>query len=134
MKTSLALTAAALLCACATTAPARPEGCAAISSANWAAWIAAMPGPERPHLIVTGDVTVPTGGYRIALELGPTLRSQPPIQHVLLRITPPVGPATQAIVTHQARGRFPALPSYRSVVVLCGGHTIAEIARIETAH
>jgi hypothetical protein len=93
-----------------------------------------MPGPERPHLMVTGDVTVPTGGWQVALELGPTMRSQPPIQIVDLRLTPPNGMATQAIVTHQARGRFPALPSYRSVVVRCGGRELATISPVETAH
>lgn len=140
MKTApfLLILPAFLLASCETVPPGEEapgsDACAAITSGNWAAWINAMPGPEGPRLIVTGDVTVPTGGWQVSLELGPTMRSQPPIQIVDLRLTPPGEMATQALVTHQARGRFPAYPAYRSVVVRCGDRELANISPVEMAH
>ena len=127
---------AALLASCATVPPPdkAPGSCPAMSTSNWRAWINAMPGPQRPQLIVTGDVTVPTGGYAMALRLGPTLRNEPPTQHVVLELTPPSGPATQAVTTREVRGSWPALPRYGSVVIRCGGDLIAEISPVETAH
>jgi hypothetical protein len=121
-------------------APGGPPGetsaaaCSILASSDWAAWINAMPGPgARTTLIVTGNVTVPTGGYATRLRLGPTLRSEPPIQHVLLDLAPPSGAATQAVMTLQARGEFPALPRYGRVTVLCGDRILADISPVERA-
>ncbi|HEV2746901.1 MAG TPA: hypothetical protein VGW34_06345 [Allosphingosinicella sp.] len=93
-----------------------------------------MPGPERPKLIVTGKVTVPTGGYRLSLEQGPLLELHPPIQHVLLSVRPPSEGATQAVVTHEVRGEFPALDAYGAVTVKCGPEVLAEIRPVARAY
>lgn len=108
--------------------------CPAASTSDWIAWVNAMPGPDSsPTLIVTGNVTVPTGGYSLGLDLGPTLEMNPPIQQIILRVMPPSGGATQAVVEHEVRGEFPALPSYGAVEIRCGSERLATIADIERA-
>jgi hypothetical protein len=110
--------------------------CPVSGSANWAAWINAMPGPGtgRPRLIVKGDVTVPTGGWTLKLEQGPLAESDPPVQTMELRATPPSGMATQAIVTQEVRAELPALPRYGSVVIRCGSETLATISPVEKVY
>ncbi len=109
--------------------------CPILSSTDWAAWVNAMPGPvARPKLIVTGRVTVPTGGYRVTLQQGPLQEIHPPIQQMILRAQPPSGGATQAVVTHEVRAELPALESYGSVTIRCGSSTLASITDVERAY
>lgn len=130
----LPLAAALALAGCAAPpAEGQAGGCPTRSTTGWRAWINAMPGTEPPRLLVTGEVTVPTGGWRVALTLGAIREIDPPVQEVILTLDPPSGFATQAIVTHEARGSFPALPRYGAVIVRCGGDVIAEISPVETA-
>jgi hypothetical protein len=131
-----AAAASALLgCAAVPAEPTGPAGaCPIAGSRDWRAWVNAMPGPDRPRLIVIGEVTVPTGGWQLSLELGATREIDPPVQEVVLRAVPPSGAATQAIVTREVRGDFLALPRYGAVVVRCGSEVIAEISPVETAH
>jgi hypothetical protein len=92
-----------------------------------------MPGPNaRPTLIVVGDATVPTGGYRMTLTLGPTTRSEPAQQIVHLNVTPPDGMATQAFVTQEVRGDFPGLSRYGAVTIVCNGEQVGRISPVET--
>ena len=129
--------ALALLPACAT-APAGPAGamkCATIGSSDWAAWVNAMPGPNaRPTLIVTGKVTVPTGGYRFGWRDMRVMESYPVQVAVELDAIAPAGPATQAVVTHDVRGQWPIDPPVGSVTIRCGDRVLARIAPVETAH
>lgn len=120
--------------------PSRPArlpapDCPILGSSDWAAWVNAMPGPgSRPTLIVTGRVTVPTGGYAPAMEAGPVQEIHPPIQIMLLRPNPPLGGATQAVVTHEVRAEAPALDVYGAVTVRCGSVTLADIRNVERAY
>ena len=107
--------------------------CPIVSSGDWRAWVNAMPGTQR-RLLVTGRVTVPTGGYRVRLELGAVQEIHPPIQQVELIAQPPSGGASQAIVTHDVRGEFKALPDDGAVTVRCGSATLAEIRPVPIAH
>jgi hypothetical protein len=94
-----------------------------------------MPGPNaRPTLIVTGKVTVPTGGYRFAWRDMRVMESYPVQVAVDLQAIPPAGAATQAIVTHDVRGEWPMSPPVGSVTVHCGRRVLARIAPVETAH
>ena len=94
-----------------------------------------MPGPgARPTLIITGAVTVPTGGYRVELADVRVLESYPVQIHADLRSIPPAGGATQAIVTHQVRRELPIDAPVGSVAIRCGTTMIASIAPVETAH
>lgn len=79
----------------------------------------------RYNLVVTGEVTVPTGGFRVWLEEGPVQEIEPRTLQVLVRTDPPVEGATQAIVTHQVRGVFPAQKRIGQVSLRCGDGTLA---------
>ncbi|HEX8366222.1 MAG TPA: hypothetical protein VF603_13155 [Allosphingosinicella sp.] len=104
------------------------------STRDWRAWIDAMPGPERPGLIVTGTVTTPTGGHRSVLTLGPTTRSDPPQQFVNLEIRAQGEIVTAAVTTEEVRARFPALPRYGAVIILCNGREVGRVSPVEIAH
>lgn len=109
--------------------------CGIIGSSGWAAWVNAMPGPNaRPTLIVTGKVTVPTGGYRFAWRDMRVMESYPVQVAVELQAVPPAGPATRAVVTHDIRGQWPIDPPVGSFTVRCGATVLARIAPVETAH
>src|SRR5687767_4074785 len=101
---------------------------------DWRAWIDAMPGPERPKLIVQGVVTTPTGNNQPVLTLGPTLRSEPPQQIVNLEIRGRGDIVTSAVTTVEVRGRFPALPRYGAVIINCNGREVGRVSPVETAH
>lgn len=137
MRATAAL-ALLLLSGCAAVPmPTEPgAACPIAGSSDWAAWVNAMPGPgpNGQHLIVTGKVTVPTGGYRVSLEPGPVREIHPPVQEVILNVVPPSGAATQAIVEHEVRTSVPALPSYGAVIVRCGRDTVATIENVERAY
>ena len=81
--------------------------------------------------MVSGRVSVPTGGYRVALEPGPVQRLEPPVQQVILRTTPPAEGATQAIVTHDVQGVFERVEGVERVAVRCGDGIVALIPTIE---
>jgi hypothetical protein len=109
--------------------------CPIVDSSGWAAWVNAMPGPNaRPTLIVTGKVTVPTGGYRFAWRDMRVMESYPVQVAVDLEAIPPAGPATEALVTHDVRGQWPISPPVGSMTVRCGTRVLARIAPVETAH
>jgi hypothetical protein len=126
-----------LLASCASlpaAAPAGPGACPITGSSDWSAWVNAMPGPDaRPTLIVTGKVTVPTGGYRFAWGDVRVMESQPVQVVTELRPLAPIGGATGALVTHDVRGEWPMSPPVGSVTVTCGDQTLARIAPVETA-
>ena len=140
--TRLILLASALsLASCAPLPAAPPQGpagsmkCGIIGSSDWAAWVNAMPGPSaRPTLIVTGKVTVPTGGYRFAWSDMRVMESYPVQVAVELAAIPPAGGATEALVTHDVRGEWPISPPVGSLTVRCGDMVLARIAPVETAH
>ena len=93
-----------------------------------------MPGPEaRPTLIVTGKVTVPTGGYRFAWRDMRVMESYPVQVAADLQAIAPAGPATQALVTHEIRGEWPIDPPVGSFTVRCGDRVLARIAPVATA-
>ncbi len=116
--------------------PDRPTpDCPVIRSTGWRAHVDAMPGPnDNPRLIVSGKVTVPTGGYRLSLRMGQVAESYPVQVTVYLDATPPSGMATQALVTHDVRGSWPSEERVGSVTVRCGTRALAHIGNIETAH
>ena len=109
--------------------------CGVTGSSDWAAWVNAMPGPNaRPTLIVTGKVTVPTGGYRFAWRDMRVMESYPVQVVAELEAIPPSGAATQAVVTHEVRGQWPMSPPVGSVTIRCGERTLAAISPVQTAH
>ncbi len=136
----LATIALPLLAACSAIAPPPsgmplPASCPILGSSDWAAWINAMPGPgARPTLIVTGRVTVPTGGYRIGWADMRVAESYPVQIFADLRVVPPSGMATQAVTTHDVRGTWPMDQPVGAFTVRCGNRVLARISPVETAH
>ncbi len=115
--------------------PPPKAGCPIAGSSDWAAWVNAMPGPNaRPTLIVTGKVTVPSGGYRFAWGDFRVMETYPVQVVAEFEVIPPTEGATQAIVTHDVRGQWPISPPVGSLAVRCGGQTLAVISPVETAH
>jgi len=112
-----------------------PERCPIVASRDWRAWINAMPGPgARPKLMVTGTVTVPSGGHQMSFEPYLQIRKSYPAQaFATLRITPPQGMATQALTSHDLRWEWPLTQQIGSVEIRCGGDTLATISPVETA-
>ena len=131
----LVILPAALLALAGCAAPAASGGgaCPILSSSGWRAWVDAMPGGDRPRLWVLGQVTVPTGGYRLSLRRGAIQEIDPPVQEVILVVEPPTGGATQAVVTHDVRQDFDAEPRYGAVVVRCGKDILADIRPVPRA-
>ena len=109
--------------------------CPILGSSDWVAFINAMPGPgARPTLIVTGKVRVATGGYRAHFPNMRVAESYPVQVFLDLNVTPPSGPATQAVTDLDVRGAWPMAPPVGSVSIRCGSQTLARIANIEIAH
>ena len=134
----LILASGLALSSCAAVPPQQVPGqreCGITASSNWAAWVNAMPGPNaRPTLIVTGNVAVPTGGYRFEWRDMRVMESYPVQVAVELDAIPPAGAATQAVVTREVRGQWPISPPVGSLTVRCGDRVLARIAPVETAH
>lgn len=113
-------------------APARD--CPIVDSSEWAAWIDAMPGPgKQARLMVSGKVRVPTGGYRAHFADMRVAESYPVQIFLDLAVTPPSGPATQAITTIDVRGEWPVAPPVGSITIRCGRQVIGRIDEIVTA-
>lgn len=103
--------------------------CAVIDSRNWKAWTA--PDGAGTTLYVSGEVDLPTPGYAAVLRLGAADRAMPPGQIVHLDLTPPEGLVTQVVTPTPVELQSPgAYPEYRSVAILCGGNSIADIAPV----
>ena len=139
IKLAFAAASALTLTACAaypaTMTPPATASCPISGSSDWNAWVNAMPGPTGPSLIVVGKVATPTGGYSVGFE--PTLirRESYPVQIVAtLRVVPPTGAATQAVVTHDVRGQWPSAEPVGSVDIVCGNQVLARISPVQTAH
>jgi hypothetical protein len=94
-----------------------------------------MPGPgARPTLIVTGKVTVPTGGYRIEWGDFRIAESYPVQIYGELRAIPPAESATQVVTTHDVRGEWPVDPPVGAVTIRCGDMVIARVSPVESAY
>ena len=121
-------------CAAPINAPSA-AGCPIAGSTGWAAWVNALPSPQaRATLIVTGKVTVPTGGYRPQLVLEQIAESYPVQVFSRLQPNPPLGPATQAFATHTVRAEWPMNSPVGSVTVRCGAQVVAHVSPVRTAH
>ncbi|MFP5329435.1 MAG: hypothetical protein ACLGHC_04785 [Alphaproteobacteria bacterium] len=115
--------------------PPAADECAILGSSDWSAWTDAMPGPNaNPRLVVTGKVTVPTGGYRFEWGDFRVAESYPVQIFGDLRAIPPAEGATQAVTTHAVRGEWPISPPVGSLSISCGSRLLARIAPVETAH
>ena len=97
--------------------------CPISSSSDWAAWVKPMD-QGRSRLVVTGNVTVPSGGYSVALK---SRRPDKRVQQIDLQATPPEMTGTPEAPTLAVRGEFPALDDYELVRIHCGARVLATI-------
>ena len=116
--------------------PPGPQlACPVSVSRDWRAWVNLMPGPATPTLNVTGKVVTPTGGYQVNFDPSLQIRRGYPAQaFVTVNVSPPMGGASQAFVTHEVRGEWPLSQRIDSVEIRCGDQTLASIAPVAVAH
>jgi hypothetical protein len=113
---------------------ATASGSPILESSEWTAWIDAMPGPNnQPRLMISGKVRVSTGGYRAHFTDMRVAESYPVQIFLDLAVTPPSGPATQALTTIDVRGEWPVAPPVGAITIRCGGQMIGRIDEIVTA-
>ena len=119
-------------------APEANMECPVLESSGWTAWINRMPGmSEGPTLHVTGDVVLPTPGYKLELVGGIMDRAMPPGLHLKLIVTPPPADemVMQVLTTETVSYEAKAMEhGYRVIKVDCAGTKLAEITEIEDAH
>jgi hypothetical protein len=109
--------------------------CPITRSGEWNAWVNMMPGPgARPTLHVTGKVVVPTGGHQMRFDPLIVRESFPAQGVARLRVTPPSGPAAQAVMTHDVRWEWPLTQQVGSLEIVCEGETLARITQVQQAH
>jgi hypothetical protein len=108
--------------------------CPIANSRDWRAWVSLPGGPAAPTLHVSGKATTSTGGYLVSFDQSLQIRRGYPVQaFVTLRASPPAGPATQALVTHEVRGEWPLGQRIDMVEIRCGEQTLASITPVTAA-
>ncbi len=131
---------AGLLGACVPTPQLQPtlplaDQCPVIDSRAWSARLEAAAGPGNPSqtLVITGEVDLPTPGFRLTVTEGPADRMLPPSQRFRLTATPPSGMVAQVVTPTAVEYRGKAYSqSYRSIIILCGERALATIENVTT--
>ena len=107
--------------------PANTTSCPVKSSRNWYAWIDRV-AENEPRLVISGEVDLPTPGYKVEWRSGIRDRSQPPAQRLSISFTPPEGTVIQVITPTEVSFTMPSLLlEYSSVMIYCGEKLLAEI-------
>ena len=108
--------------------------CPAIESRNWHAWIdygvsrRHRVAENEPRLVISGEVDLPTPGYKVEWKPGILDRRQPPAQRLSISFIPPDGMVTQVITPTEVSFTMPSLLlEYRSVMIYCGDKLLADI-------
>lgn len=116
----------------ATDAMAQDDLCPVVSSQDWEAWLARTPySGDRLMLHVRGSVSMPTPGFAVSLREGPSTRSFPPTQMVVLEARPPLNDiAAQVITTASVSVILPGQEAYKAVRVVCGKEMLHEFTDV----
>lgn len=107
------------------------------STKDWDAWI--EQGADEPELVVTGEVTTPTGGSWNVLTLGPTPWDEPPRQIVDLQIRAMGEIVTLMVTTEKVRARFRVPPHFGpgqdagTVIIHCNGKEVGRVVKVRRA-
>ena len=120
--------------------------CHALGSSGWSAHVERIPDHHnrpvlQPILFVQGEVTVPSDGYEVSLDLGPVQRLDRNVQQVIVRTTPPADAAPAAPAAPRTaggatgtklsvEGRFPAPRHIGEIAMRCGDGILATIGPI----
>ena len=101
--------------------------CPVMESRNWHAWIDRVAEGES-RLNISGEVDLPTPGYKVDWQPGILDRRQPPAQRISLSFVPPEGIVAQVITPTKVNYTMPtSILEYRSVMIYCGDKLLAEI-------
>ena len=107
--------------------PANTTSCPVKSSRNWHAWIDRV-AENEPRLVISGEVDLPTPGYKIQWRSRILDRRQPPAQRLSISFIPPDGIVTQVITPTEVSFTMPSLLlEYSSVMIYCGDKLLANI-------
>ena len=94
-----------------------------------------MPGPATATLNVTGKIVTTTGGYRVSFDPSLQIRRGYPAQaFVTVNVSPPIGGASPALVTHDVHGEWPLSQRIDTVEIRCGDQNLASVAPVAAAH
>ena len=101
--------------------------CPAMESRNWQASIDRA-NEDEPRLNISGEVDLPTPGYKVEWQLGILDRKNPPTQRISISFIPPEGIVAQVITPTEVNFtmRSPIL-KYSSVAIYCGDKLLADI-------
>ena len=101
--------------------------CPAMESRNWHAWIDRV-AENEPRLNISGEVDLPTPGYKVEWQPGILDRRNPPTQRISISFIPPEGVVTQVITPTEVSFTMPSpILKYRSVAIYCGDKLLADI-------
>ena len=81
--------------------------CPAVESRNWHAWIDRV-AENEPRLVISGEVDLPTPGYKTEWQPGILDRRQPPTQRLSISFTPPDGIVAQVITPTEVSFTMPS--------------------------
>lgn len=104
-----------------------------MESRNWNAWIDRT-AEDEPRLNISGEVDLPTPGYKVEWQPGILDRRNPPAQRISISFIPPEGIVTQVITPTEISFtmRSPIL-KYRSVAIYCGDKLLADIPDVTSS-
>ena len=103
------------------------SSCPARSSRNWHAWLDRV-AENEPRLNISGEVDLPTPGYKVEWQPGILDRRNPPAQRISISFIPPEGVTTQVITPTEVSFTMPSpILKYRSVAIYCGDKLLADI-------
>ena len=101
--------------------------CPTIESRNWKAWVDRV-AENEPKLNISGEVDLPTPGYKAEWRSGILDRRQPPTQRLSISFTPPEGTVIQVITPTEVSFTMPSpVLEYSSVTIYCGDKLLADI-------
>lgn len=104
--------------------------CPTRSSRNWHAWIDRL-AENEPRLVISGEVDLPTPGYKVKWRSGILDRRQPPTQRLSISFTPPDDIVAQVITPTEVSFTMPSpVLEYRSVMIYCGDKLLANISEV----
>ena len=109
------------------TQPENTTSCPVRSSRNWHAWIDRVAENES-RLNISGEVDLPTPGYKVEWQPGILDRRNPPAQRISISFIPPEGMTIQVITPTEVSFTMPSpILKYRSVAIYCGDKLLADI-------
>ncbi len=105
-----------------------------LGSRNWQAVITpATDGSGSNKLVISGELDLPTPGYRVSWIPGPLDRRNPPRQSINLELLRPEGMVMQVVTpTPVVIEISPASPRYREIVIIHQGEPVVSLSDVNS--